>query len=67
MRFYPFGSGSITFYVDSASSAVYSNTAEHGLRTISASIAISGSIGLPGDNGVASTFHGPYETYPPGP
>lgn len=65
MRFYPFGSGSLIFYVDSASMASYAEKTDFALRTISASIALTASIGPPGDNGVASTFHGPYESYPP--
>lgn len=65
MRFYPFGSGSITAYVTSSNYANYSNVAEFTLRTISASWAISGSVGPQGDSGTPSTFHGPYEYYPP--
>lgn len=65
MRFYPFGSGStITGYVSSSRYADYSNVAESTIQTISASWAISGSIGPQGDPGTPSTFHGPYDYYP---
>lgn len=65
MRFYPFGSGSYLDYVESASRADYAISAEHGLRIISASWALSGSVGPQGDPGVPSSTVGPYESYPP--
>lgn len=65
MRFYPFGSGSFLEYVPSASQSDYVFRAEYGLRTISASAAVSGGIGMPGNPGTPSTFVGPYSTYPP--
>lgn len=65
MRFYPFGSASKFEETITGSSANYSFTAEYGLRTLSASYAISGSKGPPGDNGTPSTTVGPYDTYPP--
>lgn len=65
MRFYPFGSGSKVSYVESAVRALYAEKASSTLRTISSSIALTSSKGPPGENGVASTFHGPYSSYPP--
>lgn len=65
MRFFPFGSASATFQSISSSYADYSPTATRGILALSASFATSGSPGPQGDPGSPSTFHGPYDTYPP--
>ena len=65
MKFYPFGAGSFVPFVTSASSAEYAIRAEHGLRTVSASWALTGSRGPQGDPGTPSSTFGPYTTYPP--
>jgi len=64
MRFYPFGSGSVFPFIVSASFADYSIVAQHGLRTLSASRAISGSRGPDGDPGTPGSLVGPYNSYP---
>lgn len=65
MRFYPFGSASFSATANSSSQADYSVTAMHALRVISASWALSGSIGPQGNPGIVSPVSGAYTAYPP--
>lgn len=65
MRFFPFGSASVTLESISSSYADYSFITNRGILALSASVAISGSPGPQGDPGLPSTFHGPYDSFPP--